>query len=502
MMAEVASAARTNLAFGAINLVLSMLTSIVVARMLTTAAYADYATMMAIVSWCLMITEAGGNVGFSRFLKKAGEHQARGTLYRDFLRYRWLLSPFIMIVLLLAGPFWVNNARLTVTNWPTLVFVILGLIVVLNLQGQLGYYAMINSFQHGKALTVAQLTSILKALLLILAAWIMPFPLVLAAAILVVSIFTAWLYHWQTLNLFSEEQSALPPKVMRAAHRHGFVSVFDKFTTAIGNGPFLLIVLAGIYSRPELAMLAVATDFLQKVLGVASIPMGNMVMPYMHRWQGTEYFPSVVRRTGAMGLLVMLPFLGATLTFAPHGLPLLFGERYAGAVAIVLWATVPMYTESWCRMVAGFSLIANGHYKTIMILNGFQGALALVVLLMTYSHGLLAVIIGQGAVQLVMSLVILFIAWRNGLLDGKALPQGLLPATMLALIVALLMQEFWLRSSIGHWVAIFGMACYGVLLATGVRYMVRLDEDTWHALDRIAAGRLNRIFLFVFHKPI
>lgn len=497
-MLGVTSAARSNLIFGIANLILSAVTSIAVARILTISAYADYATMMAIVSWFLLITEAGGNVGFSRYLKDAGTHKARYSLYVAFARYRWFLTPLIIALLLLAGPLWAQHADL---SWPALVFIVLALIVVSSLQGQLGYYVLISTFHHAKALTIAQTVSILKALILIVAAWILPIPLVLASSVLAVSMVSAWWYHRQARRLLGEERGILPTGIVRSAHRHGLVSVFDKFTTAIGNGPFLLIVLAGLYSRPELAMLAVATEFLQKALSVANIPMANMVMPYLHRWQGTEHFPSIVRRSGTLGLLVLLPFLGATLAFAPQGLPLLFGERYVGGVAIVLWAVLPMFTEAWCRMVAGFSIIANGHYKTISLLNGIQGVLAIIMLMLTYSSGVLAVIIGQGVVQLTMSLAILFMAWRYDLIDGKVMPRGLLPAIMMACAITLLMQELLLQS-MGRWAAVLDMGCYGMVLTVGMRYMVRLDEDVWQSMSRLAAGKLHRMFLFIFRKPL
>jgi len=500
-MTPIASAARANLVFGVTNLALSAVASIVVARLLQPVAYADYATMLAIVSWCLLITEAGGNTGFARYLKEAGAHGARGSLHRAFLRYRWRLAPIVMAFLLLAGPLWVRHAGLAASNWPVAVFAILSLIVVANLQGLLGYYGLISTFHHARALSIAQITAILKALALILAALLMPVPVVLASSILAVSLITAWWYHLETSHLIGEEQGPLAPGLVNAAHRHGWVAVLDKLTPAIGNAPFLLIVLAGQYARPELALLAVATEFLQKALTVANLPMANMVMPYLHRWQNTDQFVMATRRTGAMGLLVMLPLFGATLVFAPHGLPLLFGERYVEATTIVLWMTLPMFVEAWCRMVWGFSLLTNGCYKMVVSLNIAQGFLALIVLVVTFRHGILTIVIGQAAVQLTASAVLLFMAWREGLFNSKVFPQGLAPTALLASVIALLTQYVWLHPSIGHWAALPAISLYAVLLTAGMRYLVRLDQDTWHALSRVASERLQRLFIFIFRAP-
>lgn len=500
MTHTVAASARWNLALGVLNLFVSLLASIAVARALPTSAFADYATMMAIIAWTLLVTEAGGNVGFSRFLKAAEQQRARGTLYRAVLRRRYSVGVLVVGAFLLAGPLWAGAAGLSQSSWDRSVFLLLALVVVADLQGQLGHYALISSFRHRDALLIAQGSSLLKAVLLIGAAWTMPSLAALAGAVLAGALVAVLGYHSAAKALLAAERAPLPPGMLAATYRHGLVTMFDKVTTAVGGGPFLLIVLAGTYGRPELALLGIASEFMQRALGVANLPVANMMLPYLHRWQDSENVAVSVRRAGSMGLLVLAPGLGAAMTLAPEGLPLLFGDRYAAAAWLVLCAALPTFAEAWCRMILGFTLIAGRQYKAVTLLNAVQGVTAIVVLVLTAPHGLLAVVIGQGIVRLAASLAVLVLAWRKHLVDRTVLPHGLLVATSLATGGALLVQHA-VQPMLGHWSAVLAMASYALLLTLGTRLLVQLDRDIWQALSQIGGGRLDILLKLVFRAP-
>lgn len=497
-MAEVALAARANLVLGMTNALLSALAAIVVIRLLPPSAYADYATMMAIVSWLLLISEAGGNVGFSRYLKDAAELRVRGTLYLALSRRRWLLSPLLMALLVFVGPVWVAWTGMPSGNWTPTVYILIALIVVANLHGQLGYYGLISTFDHRKALLISQGISLFKAVGIMLSAWYAPVPWGLAVSILLATIVGAGLYHQQVMRLFACERRELPQGMVGAASRHGFVTVLDKLTPAIGSAPFLLLVLAGVYQRPELAFLAVASELLQRSLSLASLPMANMVMPYLHHWQGTENFPAALRRAGKISLLVMLPFAGATLVFAPNGMPLLFGDRYSASAELVLWATLPMFVEAWSRMILGFGLLVTGQYRLILVINGLQGGLAVSILAFTYDQGLLMVVIGQASVQLAISVTMMIVTWRRGLIDHGVLPRRLLFATAMASVLGLGVQGDWLVSVMGNASALLALLAYAALMVAGLRYLVQIDHGTFEALNRAVPAVLRCILVFVF----
>lgn len=497
-MAEVALAARANLMLGVTNALFSALAAIVVVRWLQPSAYADYATMMAIVSWLLLISEAGGNVGFSRYLKDAAELRARGTLYLTLSRRRWLFFPLLVALLVFVGPAWVAWAGVPPGNWTPTVFILVALIVVANLLGQLGYYGLISAFDHRRALLISQGISLLKAAGLMLMAWYIPLPWGLAASILLATSIGAVLYHQQVMRLFASERGELPQGMIGAASRHGFVTVLDKLTPAIGSAPFLLLVLAGVYQRPELAFLAVASELLQRSLSLASLPMANMVMPYLHHWQGTVNFPAALRRAGTISLLVMLPFAGATLVFIPHGVPLLFGDRYSASAELALWAALPMFVEAWSRMILGFGLLVTGQYRLILAINGLQGGLAVSMLALTYDQGLLMVVMGQACVQLAISVIMMIVTWRRGLIDHGVLPKRLLFATATASVLGLGVQGDWLVSAIGNASALLALLAYAVLMIAGLKYLVRLDHETFEVLNRAVPAVLRGILVFVF----
>lgn len=498
-MSRIAAAARHNIIFSAGNIVVAALSSILIVRLLATDVYADYVTILAWITWGTLVGEAGVGLGFARFQKEAQSLGARNTFYRRVVNYRLLFAVPLIAVIAIVGPFWARHRGLADTDWSPSIFLVIGAIVAVTLVGQLGYYALINSFNHKFSLVVSQFSSLVKGIALVVVAVVIPSPLTMAIVLLAVSVMSMLLFHSKTIGLFNNENMPVPRSLVLAAHRHGAVTVLDKVTSAIGGGPFLLIILAGISGRAEIALLGMAVDFLQKVLAVTNIPVGNMVMPYLHHWEGTAGFNAAVKRVAALGLLVFLSIMGATIVFAPLGISLLFGSRYAEAAIIVLALAVPIFIESWTRMIAGFALLAMRDYKFMTALNIAQAALSLLALWFTYHLEIVLIIAFQGVVQIAICVMLLLRAWQLGILDRSAIPFRLVLSVILAIAIGELVQFGLFTVSTDKLLRVcIGLIVYMVALVAGLRYLVKFDPEVIGIINRFSAGRGGKLTKFVF----
>ncbi len=498
-MSSFIGAARANLIIAPIGLVLSMVASIVVARQLGPEGYADYATILALVSWLLLLVEAGGNTGFARFLNEAGQADARATLYRAVLRLRWLLGACVIVALVALGPLWAAWAGLAPDRWSVTLFALIGLMAALGLHSQLAYYGLLASFMHRQALVISQGITVLRAGgICLVVVFVAESPAAIAALLVAVACVETAVFHRVTSRLFAAERAPLRPGMVTDSLRHGLVAVIDKITTAMGGGAFLLIVLAGHYGRAELAMLGIATDLLQKALSVAGMPVSNLVMPLLNaRRDQPEQFRTAVARLIGIASLLLFAVLGGVAVFLPSGIPLLFGEAYRDAVALALWFLVPLFFESWVRMTVGSALLTLDRYRLLLGVNAVSIVLVVVAFALTYDRGLTAIIVGQGLVRLIMGVAVLVVSQRAGLFRLAWLPGRALLLVCLAIALARL-AETALPASIHPAAGLaIGLVTYSGVLLGLMRWALELDREFVDAIRRLAGRHSALVDRFV-----
>lgn len=488
----IALAARANAVLSLFGLLVSAVTSVALVRLLPPAAYADLATIMAIVALAATLAEAGMNVGYARQLREAEKTASRRTLYLWVLRRRLLFLPVLGAAMAVGGGAWVKFSGLDDALWTPAVFVIVAATVVMMLSGHLGYYTLIGSFRHAEALLVGQWSALAKTLLVFVAALLYVSPLAIASALLVAAALSAAWFHWRAASLVRGERAPISDDLIRPVRRHGLVSALDKLAAFVGSVPFLLIVLAAAFTRAELALLAVAGDFLQKVLGVSSAPVSNMVMPYVNHWRGTGQYAEAVRKIGVLTALIFVPTVGAIAVAIPFGIAALYGAAYAFSALIILIMAVPMFFETWVRMVPGFALISEGVYRPAIYLNLAKAAVALATLYATMRFGLLAVVAAQAAIQLCFSLVLLRVTAAHDILASRVLPPGLLLTTTCAVGLALLAQ-FLMPSDWTHARPLIGLCVFALGQVGLSRFLLRIDAQDLSTIERMVGSRMARL---------
>jgi hypothetical protein len=284
-----------------------------------------------------------------------------------------------------------------------------------------------------------------------------------------------------------------------AAQKHGLVALFDKLTTALSGGPFLLLILAGVHSRRDLAMLAIATDLLQKALSVIGLPLSNLVMPLLNESRGLpDRFRLQIARLGGLTSILLAVSAGGIMTVIPLGLPMLLGATYESAVPIMMIWLLPLFFESGVRMIWGASLIVLDQYAWLVRFNLVYGAATLLVVLVVREAELLEVLTWLGLLRFLLCLVVLRQAARLGLLPPESRPVRVVLLAGIACILALVVQALLPLPPIFSLLA--GVAVYAVVLFVALRWLSLVPGPSYDALC-LLAGKHKSLLLRVIPPP-
>lgn len=501
-MADIVSAARANLLLAPTGTLLAVISSIAIARWLGPETYADYATMMAFLAWLLVLAEGGCNVGLGRFLGEAGVLNARGSLYLALQYRRWAIALALAVSLAWFGPIWAMSAALPEGRWQPLSFVMVGLLAAAMLHGQLASSAMLTGFRHKHVLLTNQLMTIARALVLVLLAGALREPTALVAALVFLAMVEAWILHAASVAQIGHERGQLPRDMVNAAQRHGLVALFDKMTTALSAGPFLLLVLAGAHGRAELAMLAIATDLLQKALSVIGLPLSNIVMPMLNESRSDpERFRLQVARLGGLMVVLFAFATGGLFAALPLGLPLLLGEPYSAAATIAMIWLLPVFFESGVRMIWGAALIALDQYRWLMQFNLAYGVASLLLVFIGRNADMNMLLIWLGVLRFCMSIVLLHRAMGLALLPPESRPMRVVAVACVACMVSLGMQALLDPMVPSVFRLLPGIGFFVLIMFAALRWLSLIPGPSHDVLCQIV-GKHRGLLMQIIPSPL
>ena len=491
-MSDITSAARANLILAPTGLLLAILSSTLIARWLGPEIYADYATLTSILAWSILLADGGCNVGLGRYLQETRELDAQGTLYNSLQKRRWIIVSFYALVLMVAGPLWANYAQLPAERWGTTTFLLLSLLCAATLHGQLANTALVSAFYHRKALLLSQIMMIVRALVLLVLAGLLRNPINLIIALIFLASIESFIMHRFAAKVYGASRAPLPKGLVFTAQKHGMVSQFDKLTTALSSGSFLLIVLAASQSRTDLAMLAVATDLLQKLLSVVGLPLSNLVLPILNDSRADpERHTRHVTRFAGLSVLLFATSCGAALTAMPTVIPLLLGEAYTPAIPLAYIWIVPLFIEAGARMVWGSALLSLDQRGWLMRYNSLFGFLSVTLLLLCYQLPLSVLLLILGGLRVFMTILLLLKAHKLGLFSPEARPWSLIVLSAIAFGLAYLAQHF-LGDKHSVILLLSGLSVYGAVIIFGLHFLPLIPRTTRDALC-LMAGKYEPI---------
>lgn len=495
-------AAKVNLLLAPTGAVLAFLAYALIARWLGPETYADYATLLALLSWLLLFAESGCNVGIGRFLKEASMLVARGRLYRVLQYRRWTLAMLLAGALIWLGPVWAEHMGLGKDVWWPASFFMVGLLAAIMLHGQLAASTLMATYRHGQVLLISQMMTISRALVLVTLAGVWRDPALLVTALIILAALEAWLLHHATVTLIGQERKALKRGMANAAQRHGLIALFDKLTTALSAGPFLLLVLAGVHDRAELAMLAIATELIQKALSVIGLPLSNLVLPVLNdSRQDPERFRLQLTRLGGLSVIWFTLTAGAILVFLPTGLPLLLGPSYAAAVTIATLWLLPVFVESAVRMIWGAALITQGQYRWVIRVNLVYAGVSLLVIYLAHSASLHVLLVCLGVVRLVMAALVLHRSSQLRYLTADAFPLRFIAAAAAACLLALVVQTLP-EATHPAWALTAGLLTYFGVVLVSVYFFPLIPHSSYDALRKLAGRHEGVVTKLILTIPI
>jgi O-antigen/teichoic acid export membrane protein len=489
-MSSILSAARANAVFAPLGILVSAIATIVIVRSLPAPLYVDYMSIVAMVACITLVAEGGVSVAFMRYLPEAAAAHARETLLRVMFRRRIVSAIAVGAGLVAVGPLWARFSGVDRQVWRTSLFVTVALIIAATLFELLSYYGLLGLFRHAEAGAALHSMTMIKALSVSVAALTGATVRQLAMILLIVTAVEALWFVSRIRHFVAGERDALPRHVLSDTTRYGLTSTFDKITSMAGGSAFLLIVLAPFFSRSTLASFAVAGDVVQKVLVVASLPIGNIVLPYLNQSSAThDTLAAAATRACQTTSLIFIPTLAGLVTIAPHAVPVIFGTRYATAAPLVILLAVPLFAESWVRFVMVPALLAVKKYRSLITLNVLEAIGTILAAVAGAFWSLRAVIIGVGIVKLMYVLGVIVAVTRARLLSGRAAPRGLITAAVVSSCFAYGSTAIIDFGPVANLATV--LAVFAISIVITSRWLIRLDSDLAALVRRATGTRLG-----------
>lgn len=499
-MSRMVNAARANFLVSASSVLVAFASSVVVVRSLGATDFADYATLLGMLTWALLIFEAGGNSGLMRFFPEAERIQARAALLRKVLRLRLATGILAGLLLVLAGPLWVQQGNLPPDTWSPGVFIALAAALTAGLVGLPAQFALLAEFRHGAALLINQAMNLLRSVAVAMVAWRAPSLELLALTVAAVAILEAALYHYMLWPQLKEDLQPPPPMMLPSVLRHGLVTVFDKLSSQIGNGAFLLIVLAAAVPRVELALLAVAADLGVKVLSLAGIPIGAMVLPYLNAARVSGETARATTQVARLSAVLLSTALGGYLAVVGIALPLLFGSIYRDATALAQLIAFGIFVDSWGRLSFSAALITAGRYRAMNLFNMLLAGTAILLLMLTWSLGILAIVAAQAGLRVLGTAVLAAMACRDGLWRLNEAPFAWLGSVLVATGAALLVQAPLVTAGPLAQLAA-AVLVFGAIVLVALRSGRCLDSSVVQLAYRVAGRHAKLLRLVIGSAP-
>jgi len=469
-MSKVLAAARGNSILAPLTALVSLVSTVVVARSLEPNTYAEYAVLMAIVTWWLLLCELGCNVGVARYLHKATQLKATFTLYEMLQRRR---SAFVIVTTLCAGLLGPSNILITHgndTSWPWYVYLLLGGLTGITLHSQLSSSVLTGLFEQKKVQIITQVFIAFRACSLVAISLFFKNPVLLILALLLVALAESVTLHLKVKALISSQNHPIPTAITNSAQIHGGVSLIDKISTALTGAPFILIIFAGLYTKNELAVFAISTDLLLKALSIVGLPIAGLVLPILNKHvDDSENFKKQLDRLSGVTFTWFTLCIGLIFVCLPNGLSITLGNKYLGSAYVCSLWVIPLFIESAVRMTCGNALLTVKQYYWLNAYNIISGFIILIVLLYSRHIPFPSLIMELGCLRILLALPVIYKARSLGLFSLNTLPLKLFASVALSTLIG-----FWLQSLLPKEMTFAGLFVGGFSYVLFISFLMKV----------------------------
>lgn len=480
---KILSAVRHNWRLSLLGLALSFAASVALVRTLSPEVFAQYSAVLAIIGVATLVFEAGANSGLTRYLREAGEQNARGTFFRKMQARRALAAVGCAAALAAFGPAYARLTDLGLDAAPAWLFLLIAAIVAGSLAKLLAHYGLLALFESRMALLLQQAFLILRSGALAAVGFAGGGLTVLVGTLLAVTCLEAGVVNARLWRIIAAERAPLPAAFVDRAQKFGLLTVFDKACALLGSGTVLLLVLAPQQPALVIAVLALAVDLVGKIVSLTVMPMGNLVAPYLGQAGDDAAAQSKAAARVVKLSSVLYGFgVGAGVLLLPFIVPVVFGEGYRAAAGLALLLLAPTAFENWVRGCASPVLLRSGRHCELMRINGVQAVATLATLALFHGAPVATVLIALGAVRSGVSAF-------NLVLLRPLLPAGTYRVPLLAALVGLASWGVAAASAALLSLPAVALALvFSAVFYAGVRWLVFRDADTLYVVRRLAGG--------------
>ncbi len=487
---KIISALRANWWLNLAGMLLSFGASVVVVRAMPSELYAEYGAVIAMIALATLVFEAGANSGLTRYLNEAGEQHARGTFYRRMQQRRWLAALACAVALVAFGPIYARHTQFVSLAEKPWLFALIAVIVGATLTRLLSHYGLLALFETKAALLLQQGFQILRSVALAGIALAGGTLFALVAALVALAAIEAWIVHRRLVGFIGGERSALPAGFVNRAQKFGLLTLFDKACAMLGSGAVLLLVLAPNHPATTIAFLTLAVDLIGKLVSLASMPMGNLVSPYLSQTSDEAGAQGVaVARVVKLSSLLYSFSVGAGLLALPWFIGAVYGGRYAGAIPLALVLLLPTAFESWIRGACSPALLRNGRYRELIRVNLLQALVTIATLALVHRQRVEVVIVAVGLARSLVASVNLLLL--RGIVPAHTFRVPLLGALVAGVgCAAALAWTSWLPLPALPRTIVSGLIFTAIFYA-GLRWLIFRDQDTLRLARRVAGPRFK-----------
>lgn len=489
------SAVRFNIIFSPIVFITTAISSVLVIRFLEPQIYSEYAVLMSLLAIFTLISDFGCNIGISRYLKVAKDYQARSSLYKNLQFRRWLFGSMIVFILILCHPSYLDNTL--PKSWKSIDFIFIGLLGLFTLHAQLATSYIINSFRHKYAMSISTSISFIRALVLIFVAYFFKSSIFLLYVLIPMALIEAILLEIISKKIAPSENKSLKVISLNKVQYHGFIALFDKFSTYLTNGPFLIIFFAAFFNKYELAVLAVCCELVQKIMSIVCMPLTNIIYPTLNNASSKKtYLYKQISIINELGLLIFLIPGSLIAGFFLFGLPLILGNNYSDISLISIIWLCSVFIEGYSRAVWGASLITLRRYKWLNIYNSLYLLLSLG-LLFTFNENLslLQLVSTIAVFKFFMATIINFKA-INIFKQNKVYLLKIILITLIGFLCSIFVQNYLVHHQISTWIAIIiGLLIHLMIIFMSFRFIPIVSELTYSSLCKLC-GQYQYILKF------
>ena len=331
-----AAAGRSNSVMAPLLLLTGLASTVIVARMLTTAEFAFYAAVIALRSLVGYLGDLGTGTAASQTFAQLQARGAGEQARRLFSRLLLLRLPLLALVaiVLLASPHTVGSA-LSLAPDERELLPLLAAIAAVEVLGPLGAYALLGTFQHAQRNRVALVSGIAQPVAIAAAGLLDAGLRGVVLAVLLGSLLRCGGFlilavrAIRTISHTGAPITGLAGTYLRVTG----AAMLGKLAAVAHQRQVLTFVGLSAFGRVDLAAFALAYDFAQQALIAAATPVLSLLTPSLGAVSGDRAVSERAYRFLTRLLSVVVLPLACTLTAAmPTLMPSVFGAGFEHAV--------------------------------------------------------------------------------------------------------------------------------------------------------------------------